>query len=468
MSDAALPAAKATSGPRRDAIELAFELFRSLRLSLALLLLLVGATVAGLLLQKPTVPIAELQKTWGAGFGWKLFVALELQDPLRSWWFVLLLVGLLLSVTANAIARLLEAYRLLSSPVKRVTEPMLASTKQYLRIHPLAAVPQEVARISAAFESAGFTPSVEKDTGGATFLFAERGRPAIFGLFALHGALLLLLVGAIVGRLVGEHGFVDVIEGGGRFNFVFVKASDGQPYRRMLDFTVRVDGSRLEQAADGSAGSFESDLAILDKDGNELMRQTISRHHPLRHDGWAFDLTGFEKAPEQVRARITVTLRASGVKRTLRVVGGEEFGFGDGVKFTLSDYAPTNGERGPGVQLKRTEGSDVTDFWLFKNTPQLDAGDRPDRYALAFEGLEDSYVSSIEAVRDPGLPLVWVGGALLLIGLALTLGGSHRRLWARIDGEEVLVAGMTQRRARQFEQLFDALAVTVKGGKTRA
>src|SRR5258707_9052253 len=115
---------------------------------------------------------------------------------------------------------------------------------------------------------------------------------------------------------------------------------------------------------------------------------------------------------------------------------------------------------GPAVQVVRVEGppgaqapksagprrlptpaARLTTFWVFKERPDFDRDNRPDRFSLRFLGLGQVYASTLRIGRDPGIPLVYTGGLLLLTGIGVALATSHRRVWARVGQGRLALGG---------------------------
>jgi cytochrome c biogenesis protein ResB len=49
---------------------------------------------------------------------------------------------------------------------------------------------------------------------------------------------------------------------------------------------------------------------------------------------------------------------------------------------------------------------------------------------------------ALEVRKDRGEPLIWIGSAMLVLGLAATLWVPRRRFWARTNDEGLRMAGM--------------------------
>ncbi|MDX8403631.1 MAG: cytochrome c biogenesis protein ResB [Mariprofundaceae bacterium] len=79
---------------------------------------------------------------------------------------------------------------------------------------------------------------------------------------------------------------------------------------------------------------------------------------------------------------------------------------------------------------------------------------------------EQVYYTGLQLARDPGMNVVWLGSALLVIGLCLMLYLSHRKLWLVLEsnGEalQLTVVGLSNRNPMGFSQEFNKLADTLE------
>jgi len=95
------------------------------------------------------------------------------------------------------------------------------------------------------------------------------------------------------------------------------------------------------------------------------------------------------------------------------------------------------------------------------------------------EDYDQVYYTGLELARDPGMNIVWVGSAILVIGLCIMFYMPHRKLWLVLKEEgarlQVSMGGMTNRNKLGFEQEFhdllsnmehDFSAYLPQGGKT--
>jgi cytochrome c biogenesis protein len=76
------------------------------------------------------------------------------------------------------------------------------------------------------------------------------------------------------------------------------------------------------------------------------------------------------------------------------------------------------------------------------------------------------YYTGLQIARDPGMNVVWVGSALLVIGLCIMLYVSHRKLWLVLEPKgkalRLTVAGISNRNPIGFKQEFNKLTDTLE------
>jgi len=86
--------------------------------------------------------------------------------------------------------------------------------------------------------------------------------------------------------------------------------------------------------------------------------------------------------------------------------------------------------------------------------PQL-----PWPYLPMLEDFDQVYYTGLQLARDPGMNIVWVGSALLVIGMCIMFYMPHRKLWLviRTNGKqsEVRFVGMANRNEMAFASAFN-------------
>jgi cytochrome c biogenesis protein len=87
---------------------------------------------------------------------------------------------------------------------------------------------------------------------------------------------------------------------------------------------------------------------------------------------------------------------------------------------------------GPALTVEKRESDQpLQSFKLFQRFPNFDR-ERRDQYLLQFRGLSEKKWTGLQVAKDPGVPLIWIGSGLMILGLYLSFFVFHRRLWVRV------------------------------------
>jgi cytochrome c biogenesis protein len=450
---------------RVDWIEKVWRFFVSLRLMVVLMTLFSVAMAAGTFLNPKEDALAEIERAFVAK-PWviTLYRAFELYAPFKSWWFTLIVLMLALNNLASSIERLPRIFLIVRNPQRQLTDAVLRGIRLRKKLG-AGAVP--AGAVESALRSAGYRTG-RIDDGGTTFLFGERGSWTRFGVWGVHLALLVICFGAVFGRLQSFEGMIDLPENGGTSGFLRMREPDGTIIPRPLvdengrAFAIRCEDFTLDRFADGSARRYSSELVVLDDKGKEIHRKRIIVNDPLQWAGMNFYQASYQERPDQSRAQMTITDTASGESKEVAASPEQPFFLGDGaVRFTVVNYDPSFGGLGPAVQVVREEGrgesAKSANFWVFANHPDFDRDFRSDRFALKFSKLEPSYITGIQVGYDPSIPWIYAGCVFLWISLFVTFWTTHRRVWARVGPEGVVLAGAAHRNKEMFAQEFERL-----------
>ena len=435
-------------------VELVWRFFCSLRLTLANLLSLFLAMIAGTFVNPSNDSLTNIERAFAgrttllASYRW-----FELYDLFHSWWFTLMLTSLALNLIACSFERLPRIYYLVRYPERRLDHV----TGLRFRL-PATASRLEPEAIAAQLEKRGYRAAV---AGGD--VFAEKGRYARFGVWVVHVSLLLILGGGIIGRLTAFEGVAEVPQAGGTTDGFVEKRPDGSVFKHRLGFIVRCDDFRLKEFEPGRPKAFESDLTVLEENpdgtpGRELKHETISVNHPLKWAGLTFYQASYRQLDEGMKAKVKLFDKVAHTGRELMVGAGEKIAAADGLTYQLVDHQEDFASLGPAVQVVRTEEGKpdgTSTFWVFAKAPDFDRDNRDDRFAFQFERLAPFFATGLQIARDPSTPVVYTGCFLLFLGIGIAFYTSHKRIWARVQDGRVALGGAAHRNAEAFSQEFD-------------
>ena len=440
-------------------VELVWRFFCSLRLTLVNLLALFLAMIAGTFVNPQNDSLANIEKAF-AGREWTLRAYRwgELYDLFHSWWFTALLLSLALNLVACSLERLPRIWFLVRYPERRLDHVVGLRFKV-----PATESALTIDGIAAKLRARGYRVQLD-----GSYLFAERGRYARFGVWVVHISLLLILGGGVFGRLTAFEGTSNVPQNGGTTTSFIQRNPDGSIFKHRLQdqdgkpFVVQCTDFRLKEFEPGRPKAFESDLKVFADTGNgepgaQLDAATITVNHPLRYGGLTFYQASYQQLDEGMRAKLHVLDKVTGKSRELMAGAGEKLDVAEGLSYEVADYNPDFAGLGPAVQLVRTEDGKRSTFQVFAKDADFDRRNREDRFAWSFERLTPLYATGLQIARDPSTPVVYAGCFLLFAGIGIAFYTSHKRVWAQATPGKVALGGASHRNAEGFSREFDEL-----------
>jgi len=424
------------------------EGFASIRLTIVLLLLLAGTSILGTL-----IPQNEAPATYRALFGdtgYRFFRALDLFDLYHSWWFQLLALLLAVNLVVCSAERVSRQWALLTGKTP-VPDP-----RRFEGAEARAAFedPREPAALLAAveplFRRRFRRVAVRETQTGGRFLFGESGRGSRWGVYAVHASVLLLLVGGLIGSRFGFDGFVNIPEG----ETVQTIQLRNTGERLRLPFAIRCESFTVRFYETGAPSEFRSRLVLLEE-GREVLRRDILVNDPLEYRGITIYQSSYGTLPGR-EVQLSFTSRETGMIYTREMKPGDEFAIPEGLgTFVLLDLRPNASFRGSPVgdafvgRLIPREGEAV-EVLLPVRFPTFDRMRRGE-VVIAVEEVKQRHYTGLQVNRDPGVPVVYAGFVLMLVGCYVTFFRAHRQAGLRLEphgGGSRVVLAMTANKNR--------------------
>jgi cytochrome c biogenesis protein len=444
-------------------LDILVNLFRSLKLTIGLLILLAILSIIGTII-KQNAPSEEYIQRYGVDL-YNVLNFFNLFDMYHSWWFSAILILLVINLIACSIRRIPAILSQVfgGSETKALEDSMVRALPYVEKVRTSAPSKREE-EIQSYLRKWLRSPD-RIETESSVTLYSEKGRFSRLGFLITHLSILIILIGGLLGSIYGFRGFVNILEGE-TVDRVFLRVKDKE-IARPLGFRVRCDDFSLTYydlpgREEKHVKEYTSILTILDN-GQEVLRQTIQVNHPLRYKGLAFYQSSYGAIHD---VSLGVQRKDKKEKMVLKLTEGETAPLpNSNTLIRILRYAPQVHNFGEGVQVVLfKQNQEPRPFWLLKNFPQLDQ-QRGDEFFLTFEGFTEKEYTGLQVTRDPGVWIVWVGSGLMILGLIISFFFSHQRVWARVPKSsegEIILAGSTNKNRVGFEKSFGQFAEEIR------
>lgn len=411
-----------------------------LRLAIILLLIIALFSVSGTVIEQGQTP-AFYQANYPehpALFGfltWKVIQVLGLNHVYQTWWFLALLVLFGTSLTACTFTRQLPALK-------------AAQKWQYYDEHRKF----KKLALSAEFENltiSSLTPILTKnrykifqDTEKDHLLYARKGIIGKIGPIIVHIGIVMILLGAIWGAMTGFMA-QEMIASGDTFQVKnIIEAGAWSSQDVLKNWSVRVNRFWIDYTAKGGIDQFYSDLSVLDNQGQEIDHEKIYVNQPLRYHGVVFYQTDWSIAGVRVQLNNSPIFQFPMAQLDTKGQGR-----------LWGTWIPTKPDLSAGVSLL---AKDLQGMVLIYDTQGKLINTVRSGMSIAVNGVNLKIIdvvgsTGLQIKYDPGIPIVYLGFALLMLGVMMSYF-SHSQIWAlQIEGK-LYIGGKTNRAQVTFEQ----------------
>ncbi|HUL37976.1 MAG TPA: cytochrome c biogenesis protein ResB [Thermodesulfobacteriota bacterium] len=437
-----------------------YDLFRSLKLTITLLILLALLSIIGTLILQNASRMEYIQR-YGIGL-YEVLNFFNLFDMYHSAWFSAILLLLVINLITCSAHRLPGVFHQISRGSGELEDGMLKGLPYIDKIR----IPNRTIRegdIQSPLKK-WFKSWRRIETEKTITLFSEKGKYSRLGVPITHLSILIILIGGILGSLYGFRGHVEILKGE-TVNQVYLRTKDGD-IPKPIDFSVRCDDFKINYYNLPGKEKYVKDytsLLSIHENGKEALKSAVKVNHPFHYRGLAFYQSSYGTLND-----VTIGIQWKGKKESSSIKAAEGTTFsipnsGDFIR--VLKYAPQVHNFGEGVQVILFKpNQEPQSLWLLKNFPKLDE-QRGDRFLLTFEGVNSREYTGLQVTKDPGVWVVWIGCGMMIFGLILSFFFSHQRFWVRIPKAaegEIVLAGSANKNRMGFEKTFGEIAHSIR------
>lgn len=454
-------------------LEWLWHFLSSMKLAMVIMLVLAALAVFGaLLMQMPKEAIgdAATEKMWiesvrpRYGGLTDVIAALGLFNVFNSILFRILVAALTISLIACSIHRIPGMIHTATRPRVDVGPAFFehAPQREAIVVRRSAAETREV--VEGVLRARRYRTVATDD--GTVHIYADRWRWVPFAGLIGHLSLVMIMAGAIIGGAFGYRNSEFMVTEG---ETLPVGATPGVTLQ-LLDFTDKYDtttGAPIDYAS----------TVVLYKDGQEVDRHVVRVNDPLRYDGVTYYQAFFGAAATVTVADKSgkVILQSKGVP--LAWTDDNQAHYGSivvpGTGYT-AEVTSTTGGADPNIKPGQVKfGIYTAGATQFTDVKVIDQGTPTQIGDLTVTFEREAQFAGLNVARDPGVPFVWIGSALLFFGFLIRFTVPHKRLWGRIvargkDGAVVALATLTGKdvtAGSDFENLVNDIRAALAPAK---
>ncbi len=456
-----------------------YDFFASLKLAIFIMILLGIFSMLGSTYIQQNLTFEEYLDKFGvtkAVWFWKLW----LNDVFHSWYYIGLVVLLAINLTVCSIKRLPRIWRQTfgSERILKLDE------KAERRLKPVTMKIKDPDALVKFLLKKGFKVFKEEENG-KIYLFAEKGRYSRLGVYVVHIALLVIMGGALIDAIFGVRGFLPVPEGE-TSDIMLVGPEDRRvklPFAvHLKDFRIITYGEEAQEKGIKVApefreavASYRSEIEIINS-GKKVAEGVVEVNKPFDFKNYrifqaSYGLTGGVSrmgliVVDKKKAQNDETIHEAVLGR-IEVKSGEVTEFKDMlisvervVLNVLNPDAGFEGDLAPAVVLKVLLNRKDYNVPVVYD-PQLtviaysqvkELEDFP--YVFFMDGFEPQFYSGFQVSYHPGTNIIWIGSAVLVIGMMIAFYSVHRKVWVRIEGDTAKVAIYSHKFKEEFKRNF--------------
>lgn len=458
---------------KKSIVDQIWNFFSSVKVGIWLIVVTLIASALGTILPQemyipPSADPAQFYKEQYGAFGY-LFYVLGFHNLYGSWWYMLLLASMGLSLIIASLDRVVPLYRSLKKQ-RVIRHPSFLKRQRIFGKSRVQNQLETVIQVEQTLKEKRYR--VRKENGS---ILAEKGRFSRWGPYVNHLGLVIVLVGSMLRFFPGMYvddvlwirdGETEAVPGTDRKYYLksekFLLESyteDDEIYKEVIEEVgngivknYQTDAILYENKNTGVAGA-EIDLVEIDK-------KAIQVNHPIKFDGFALYQTSY-KLNEFHKMKLKLEEKKSG-----KTFGEIEidllnpkstYDLGEGYKVEIVDYFPDFefGENGPTTKSKIPNNPA---FIIKMFTPNTQEGEASfvairqnleplgeNRYKMTFSGMDVRNVTALTVRKDHTLGIIALGGFIFMIGLIQGMYWNHRRIWIQAIEGEVWIAGHTNK-----------------------
>ncbi|MDY0408341.1 cytochrome c biogenesis protein ResB [Virgibacillus soli] len=461
---------------RKSFVDKVWGFFSSVKVGVWLIVIALAASALGTIYpQRPHIPANAIsrdpaifyEQTYGVTG--KIYYQLGFYDLYGSWWYMILIALIGVSLVICSLDRFVPLYRALKKqkPKRHVT---FVSRQRFVS-ETENVTGEEIQKVKESLHKQRYKISEEDG-----HILAEKGRFSRWGPYVNHIGLIIILIAALLRQtpwfFLDE--YVWVREG----EQIVIPGTDGEYYIENKKFILELYDESDEKFRDALQKqgelvpkNFQTNAVIYKKndDGvigaesslDKVIEDQIRMNHPLKFDGYTLYQAGYQLDEFSTMSFKIHKKDDSDAKElasfTVDLTNPEkEYDLENGYRVKMGEFYPEyyldNGEprskskyvRNPAfvfyIYAPDTSQPEVSFIGIGRNIAADD-----NEYKLGIINYTTHDVSGLTVRKDYTLPLFGLGALIFMIGVIQGMYWQHRRVWIHPQNGKVIVAAHTNK-----------------------
>ncbi|HHY71669.1 MAG TPA: cytochrome C biogenesis protein [Bacillus bacterium] len=417
------------------------------------------------------------------GFLGKLYYELGFNNLYGSWWYMILIAMIAISLVICSLDRVVPLYKALQKQGVKRNSSFLR--RQRLFAETKIEIEENEERWIEALKKKRYQIRVEDGN-----ILAEKGRFSRWGPYVNHIGLIIFLIGAMLRFFPGM--YIDEALWLRDGETKVIPGTNGKYYLENKQFIKEVyDGDDNFTVGMGMPKNYQADVVLYERiddivpgkepELKEIKEQKIRVNHPFKFEGYAlyqinYKLNEFykmtfglvEKNTNKNVGNVTINLDNP---ETI-------YDLGNGYKVEIMSYFPNfyfNEEGAPDTK-NRIPDNPAFIFKMF--SPGISDGEvsfvaiktnaepfGENQFKMAFQSMETRNVTGLTVRLDRTIAIIIAGGIIFMIGVIQGMYWTHRRIWIKKSGNEIMVAAHTNKNwyglKREIETMFTGTVLPI-------
>jgi cytochrome c biogenesis protein len=477
----------------KSIIDKIWNFFSSVKVGVWLIVITLVASAAGTILPQemyipPTMPAEEYYEDQYGWFG-KLYFVLGFNNLYSSWWYLILIAMIGISLVICSLDRVVPLYKALKA--QRVTRHEGFLKRQRLFGISENGDQQDLASVKERLKSKRY--HVREENGD---LLAEKGRFSRWGPYVNHVGLIIFLIGGMLRFVPGM--YIDKVLWLREGETKVVPETDGQYYVANDKFILEnydKEKDKTFEAAIDRAGmvvkNYQTNAVLYKRVGpaipgekpelEKVKEHKIKVNQPLKFESFALYQVDY-KLDELNTMSFSLTNKATrntfGDIKINLYDPNPKYDLGNGYAVEVLSFFPDFEFGSDGEPTTKSRIPNNPAFVFKMISPEVPKGETSfvaiqqtieplgdNQYKMAFKGVETKNVTALTVRKDLTIWIIILGGILFMIGVIQGAYWNHRRIWVQNKSGEIWISAHTNKNwyglKKEIESVLSETKLTI-------